>query len=247
MRNFSQRRGIFRGVSSLTIDDPLAGSPWSAPDTVAGFSRSAANADLLAYAEEQSASRPLRVLDIGCGAGRNAVPLALMQCQVTGLDLSWPMLAAAAERGAPGLRLICAPMDALPVRSRAYDLVIAHGIWNLARSGREFRAAVAEAARVAAPHAALFVFTFSRTTIDPGAIPVDGETFVFTEFSGSPQVFLTREQLIDELARVGFTPDPAFPIRELNVPPPGAMRGHAPVIWQGAFRFTKGSTCHTEP
>jgi hypothetical protein len=45
--------------------------------------------------------------------------------------------------------------------------VVAHGIWNLARTTTEFRRAIAEAARVARPGACLFVFTFSRTTLAP--------------------------------------------------------------------------------
>ena len=40
-------------------------------------------------------------------------------------------------------------MDAIPARDRAFELIVAHGIWNLARSSAEFRRAVAEAARVA--------------------------------------------------------------------------------------------------
>jgi len=153
-------------------------------------------------------------LDIGCGAGRNAVPLARAGFRVNGTDLSWPMIQAAASRDAAGcLRLALAPMDALPILDRSADLIIAHGIWNLARSGAEFRRAVHEAARVAAPHARLFVFTFSRQTLPPDSHPVDGETFVFTRFSGEPQVFLTKEQLIDELRQARFDPDPELPLR----------------------------------
>ena len=140
---------------------------------------------------------------------------------VIGTDLSWPMLCAAAERGAGvDLRLVLAPMDALPVCSGTVDLVIAHGIWNLARSGLEFRRAIAEAARVATAEAALFVFTFSRRTLPSNATPVAGESFVFTQFSGSPQVFLTEDQLFEELHAAGFVPDPALPLRELNLPRP---------------------------
>jgi len=56
--------------------DPLAGSAWSTPGTVAGFVASPPNATLLHYAEAWSA-RPSRLaLDIGCGAARNLLPLA---------------------------------------------------------------------------------------------------------------------------------------------------------------------------
>jgi SAM-dependent methyltransferase len=220
--------------------DPLAGSAWSAPGTVAGFSKSAPNRVLMAYAERQRHRARTRVLDIGCGAGRNAVPLAQSGMPVIGTDLSWPMLGTASERGA-GLdpRLVLAPMDALPVRSGTVDLIVAHGIWNLARTGLEFRQAVAEAARVGTAGAALFVFTFSRRTLPPAATPVADESFVFTQFSGSPQVFLTEDQLIEELGTAGFVPDPALPLRELNVPAPGIVRSAGtPVIYEAGFRLS---------
>src|SRR3954469_1661276 len=52
---------------------------------------------LMAFAEEElKRSNGGRVLDIGCGAGRNALPLARLGWNVVGTDLSWPMLCAAA-------------------------------------------------------------------------------------------------------------------------------------------------------
>jgi SAM-dependent methyltransferase len=220
--------------------DPLAGSAWSAPGTVAGFSTSAPNPVLMTYASRQRRRSTMRVLDIGCGAGRNAVPLAASGLLVIGTDLSWPMLCAAADRGAgTNLRLVLAPMDVLPVGTGTVDLVIAHGIWNLARSGLEFRRAVAEAARVASPGASLFVFTFSRRTLPPSVAPVAGESFIFTEFSGSPPVFLTEYQLVEQLGAAGFVPDPALPLRELNVPAPGEIRSAGtPVIYEAGFRMS---------
>lgn len=216
---------------------------WDAPATVESFVRSPANHMLLHYAARlRRDDRPLRVLDIGCGAGRNAVPLARAGFVTTGTDLSQPMLKAAAGRDAAGgLNLLLAAMDALPVRDQSSDLIIAHGIWNLARSGVELRRAIAEAARVAAPHARLFVFTFSRRTLRPDARPVSGETFVFTDFANTPQTFLTREQLIDELAAAGFIADSELPLRELNVLPEGQVRlSGPPVIFEGGFRFNGG-------
>jgi SAM-dependent methyltransferase len=214
---------------------------WEAPETVEGFVRSPPNHVLLGYAARVPV-RPggVRVLDIGCGAGRNAVPLARAGFAVTGTDRSWSMLRAAASRDAAGrLHLALATMDALPLRARSQDLIVAHGIWNLARSGAEFRRAIAEAARVAAPQARLFVFTFSRRTLAADDQPIRGETFVYTGFGDAAHVFLTRDQLIDELAAAGFVPDPQLTVQELNVPPPGQIRfGGPPVIYEGGFQFT---------
>ncbi len=155
--------------------------------------------------------------------------------------MSLPMLDAAAQRArdtsmAARLCVVLAPMDRLPVRDACCDLIVAHGIWNLATSGDEFRRAVREAARVAAAGAGLFVFTFSRNTFGPEARPVAGESFVFTEFSGEPQCFLTDAQLVAELAAAGFTPDPALPLREFNRPPGGLRVAGPPAIYQAAFR-----------
>ena len=219
-------------------------SPWSRPETVAGFVQSPPNDRLMGFADwARRASTAGRALDIGCGAARNGVPLAARGWHVVGLDSSQPMLLAAASRardeGVAGrLDLVEARMDALPVAGRSFDLIVAHGIWNLARSGAEFRVAVREAARAAAPGAALFVFTFSRHTIPEQAKPLAGETFVFTEFAGEPQCFLTEEQLVEELGLAGFVPVPEWPVREHNRRAPGAVvAGGPPVIYEAGFAY----------
>ncbi len=223
----------------MTVVSPP--SPWNAPEMVAGFAQSAPNEVLVRFAgHERPIGRRAVAIDIGCGAARNAVPLARLGWEVIGTDLSWPMLEAGLRRAAaeaPGSRvlLLQAPMEALPVADGSADLVIAHGIWNLAESSAQFRRAVAEAARVARPGAALFVFTFSRHTLAADAAPVDGEPFVFTQFANRPQVFLTAAQLVDELAAAGFDAEPAVPLTEYNQPG-GLVRPTGPVIYEAAFR-----------
>src|SRR5688500_7860424 len=188
----------------------MSDSPWSQPSTVAGFVRSPPNESLLRVAAREWRAAA-RLLDIGCGAGRNAVPLADSGWDVVGTDLYFPMLTAAAARVADAglasrVRLLRASMDHLPLASETFDFIVAHGIWNLARSGAEFRQAVREASRVARPGCALFLFTFSRGTLAGTAEPLPGESFAFRQFSGQAQCFLTEEQIVSELAAHGFEP-----------------------------------------
>lgn len=215
---------------------------WSRAETVEGFARGTANGVLLQWMDRERSRRAVRrVLDIGCGAARNAVPLARAGIEVVGVDTAMPMLTAALARGiaegaATPLRLARANMDALPLPDRSVDAVIAHGVWNLAGSGEQFRRAVREAARVARPDAGLFLFTFSRHTLSPAATPVPGETFVFTQFSGEPQCFLTEAEVLAELAAGGFVRDPDGPLTEYNRPAGPAQMATGPVIYEGTFR-----------
>ncbi|MFN7918400.1 MAG: class I SAM-dependent methyltransferase [Vicinamibacterales bacterium] len=222
--------------------DPLAGTPWSSPRTVEGFVKGEPNKRLLAYAAQVQAAGGRVALDIGCGAGRNTVPLADLGWRMLGTDLSWAMLEAAQTRASTGdqrraLLLVHAPMEALPVRSASVDLVIAHGIWNLATSDTQFRTAVAEAARVVRPGGSLFLFTFSRRTLPPEASPLSGQALTFTQFSGTPQIFLTEAQLRAELGRAGFQPDETLPLVEHNAPAGRTVvvAGGGPVIYEVGF------------
>lgn len=227
------------------MTDPLAGTPWSSPSTVAGFVQSAPNDALLHVAARERVrhSEGAVAVDLGCGAGRNTFPIAALGWHVVGLDLSQAMLTAAQARqpheaASAHVQLLLASMDGLPLADACADLVVAHGIWNLARSAVEFRAAVRDAARIARPGAALFVFTFSRTTLADDAEPVAGEPFVYTQFSGQPQCFLTAPELLAEMQQVGFVPHPDYaPLRELNRPVAGALLSRAaPVIYEAIFR-----------
>jgi len=65
---------------------------------------------------------------------------------------------------------------------------------------------------------------------------VPGESFVFTQFSGQPQCFMTADQLVAELLAAGFAPDTSHQLRELSRPHEGLRTYGAPVIHEGVFR-----------
>ena len=216
---------------------------WARPDTVRGFVQASPNHTLLRFATEERRRRPAteRALDIGCGAARNAGPLAAAGWNVYGVDTSWPMLVAAAGRELPSgvggrFHVAQASMTDLPFPSGVFDLVIAHGVWNLATRDDALRQAIREAARVSRDDGALFVFTFSRGTLSQDAQPTTGQSYVYDQFSGEPQIFLTTDQLIDELRAAGYEPDSAVPLTELNRPGPATLATTGPVIHEGAFR-----------
>lgn len=216
---------------------------WTDRQTVAGFTSGGPNEVLIAFARRfRDVSPQPWCLDIGAGAARNSIPLASLGFHVVAADLSAPMIEAAQARlsAAPGpadVDLVLAPMQPLPFADRVFDLIVAHGIWNLARTSAEFRSAVAEAARVARPGAGLFLFTFSRRTLPPDAQPDAGEAFVYSSWNGEPQCFLTEAQVFEELERAGFVRDSPAPLTEYNAPRPGDVRvgGGPPVIYEGTF------------
>lgn len=215
---------------------------WDRPETVAGFSTAPPNQVLMAWVRQRSRGLPLAILDIGCGAGRNAVPLALAGHRVTGIDLSLPMLEAARQRAArEGVGELCTflegTMEKLPVPAASFDVVVAHGVWNLAGSDLQLVAAMAEAARAARTGAGLFVFTFSRNTLAGDLPPLPGQRQIYSQFSGTPQAFVTEEELEGLLASAGFERELLAPLTEYNRK--GALSAgtaaRQPVIWEGTW------------
>lgn len=219
----------------------VVSSRWTAEQTVNAFVGGTPNQVLMSHAQRWLDTAPGgRVLDLGCGAARNAAPLAELGFRVTGIDLSEPMLRAAAvvaaRSGAPErLDFVHCGMTPLPFEDNTFDAVIAHGIWNLATTDDRLRAAIGEAARVAKSGAPLFVFTFSRNTLPADVSPVAGERFIFTQFAGEPQCFLTRDQLESELRNGGWERRPDGHLVEYNAPRPGGLRSGGPVLYEGVF------------
>jgi SAM-dependent methyltransferase len=88
-----------------------------------------------------------RTLDLGCGEGRLARDLAALGHDVTGVDTSSTMLAAARE-AAPGMELHLADAAELPFADGSFGLVVA---FMSLQDVDDLGGAIREAARVLAP------------------------------------------------------------------------------------------------
>jgi ubiquinone/menaquinone biosynthesis C-methylase UbiE len=119
----------------------------------------------------------MRLLELGIGTGRIAIPLLARGADVTGVDIAPRMLARlranlearrAAEPGRPWgrLELVTADMTALPFPDAGFDAVVAVHVFHLVS---EWLAALDEALRVLRPGGALLLGQDRRpgTTVSP--------------------------------------------------------------------------------
>lgn len=158
----------------------------------------------------------VRVLDLGCAAGRNAVLLAEKGFDVAALDASSAMAAKTRERVAAILgareanrRVRIGRMDDLSFAPDAsFDLVVALGLYHCAHSRAEWNRALAETARVLKRGGRLLVSVFTPETdlTGRGIAPVPGEPGVYEGFESGRSVLMDARTLDAELARFGLTP-----------------------------------------
>jgi SAM-dependent methyltransferase len=86
-----------------------------------------------------------RLLDLGAGTGRIGIPFVAAGDDYVGVDLSFGMLGAFAQRGGPAPRLVQADGQHLPFRDATFDAVMLIQVFGGMRGWRRL---VAEARRV---------------------------------------------------------------------------------------------------
>jgi len=126
----------------------------------AGYGERYWNVDMTPLLSEFAATLPpdnLRVLDAGCGPGRDLTQMVQSGLDAHGLDLSGGMLQVA-HRTAPGANLIQGDLRCLPFESRSFG-----GVWSIAAflhlAPNDMARAVDEVARVLVKGGAAFIST----------------------------------------------------------------------------------------
>ena len=142
----------------------------------------------------------MRVLDAGCGYGRNLVYLLRAGCEVFALDEDAAgvehvrQLSDSLETGLPAANFQVGRIEAMPFPDGFADVVISNSVLHFARDARHFRAMVAELWRVLRPGGLLFCRLGSRIGMDFDEV----RPGIFVVGDGS-EWFLVDERMLLEL------------------------------------------------
>jgi SAM-dependent methyltransferase len=142
----------------------------------------------------------MRVLDAGCGYGRNLVHLLREGCEVFALDASAQavehvrQLSASLTTGLPDGNFQVGLIERMPFPDALADVVLCSSVLHFARDIEHFRAMVAELWRVLRPGGMLFCRLGSRIGMDFERVQED----IYIVGDGS-QWFLVDEDMLLEL------------------------------------------------
>lgn len=146
-----------------------------------------------------------RLLDIGCGAGLIANPLASAGYEVFGVDQSAPSLETARRRASPGSKVHYAEGNAYKLNfpDQSFDSVmLLDFLEHVEEPGRALR----EAIRVLKPNGVLLFYTFNRTFI-AGLLAVKAVEFIARDCPKNfhlLRMFIKPKELEDMLAKDEF-------------------------------------------
>lgn len=189
---------------------------WDSSENVERFAAREPDTRLSELIREYPDPATVRVLDLGCAGGRNAVFLAERGFDVIALDASPAMVAKTRERlrpivgGAEAERRVReGRMDDLSwAKDASFRLVVALGLYHCAQSRAEWDRALSETGRVLEPGGKLLVSVFTPETdlSGRGTRRVPGEPDLYEGFDSGRHFLVDAAKLDAELARFGLQP-----------------------------------------
>lgn len=143
-----------------------------------------------------------RLLDLGCGGGRNSELAARSGYDVYGCDYSEGMVDITrlrmGSKYGPEVkdRFIKASMLKLPYEDNSFDVVIANGVYHNAYTLQDFKRALKETKRVLKPDGLLLLNVFNSDNVDAKTVrPAKSENVYLTK-EGLRMVLLKSEEIL---------------------------------------------------
>ncbi len=147
----------------------------------------------------------MRVVDAGCGYGRNLVWLLREGCEVWALDANAEgvehvrALAAALGTGLPAGNFQVGMIERMPFAEGMADAVLCNSVLHFARDEEQFRAMLGELVRVARPGGLIFCRLGSRIGMEFERLPGG----LFRVGDGSEWFLVDEEMLLDLTDEMG--------------------------------------------
>jgi SAM-dependent methyltransferase len=139
-------------------------------------------------------TRGMRILDAGCGYGRNLVYLMKAGYEAHGVDLDPDAVAAMLRKG-PNFHV--AAVDNMPFADAFADVVISNTVLHFARDDAHFQAMLREMWRVLKPGGMLFCRLGSSIGMERQIVQVQGRRYHSPDGS---ERYLVNEALLDQAA-----------------------------------------------
>ncbi len=197
-------------MASQAGDTPF----WESPEAVERFTNRDPDVRLLGLLDEYVEPGRVRILDLGCAAGRNTVVLAERGFDVLAVDSSVAMVERTRQRVGAILggsdaerRVLVGSMDELSFLSDgSVNMVVALGVLHQAGSRIQWLRAVTEIARVLRDGGLFLCAVWSPRTRPDGRPleEVPDEEDVYLGFHSGRHFLLEADDLDSELARHGF-------------------------------------------
>jgi SAM-dependent methyltransferase len=148
-----------------------------------------------------------RVLDAGCGSGRNAYYLLTQAVDVYGVDSNPSAVAGLREtageqgRTADDKHFRVEPLEALTFESGMFDVVVCSAVLHFARDDRHFEAMVHELWRVLRPGGLFFARLASSIGMESQVRRLNGRRFALPD--GSERYLVDEQQLMSLMTKLG--------------------------------------------
>jgi len=174
---------------------------WNRKKRINNFANEKPSEHLVKFFSKISNLKSKKILDIGCGAGRNTEMLSGFGSDVYACDTHKAMVEFTKKRVAKfgkdkTKKIIIASMSSLPYRDRTFDFVVSNGVFHNACSFEELLIAVRESARVLKKHGKLALNIFSSKVIDSKIKKLKTKKFAYVTSSGLPMILVSKKDLI---------------------------------------------------
>lgn len=174
----------------------------------------------------------IKVLDLGCGGGRNTEMLYEMGYDLSACDLHKSMVEAT-KRRITALNqnnrmpeIIQANIIELPFDDNTFDVILANGVFHNVSSLDELLKAIGEASRLLKENGTLCINIFTNAKV-ANDLTKDSEPYLYRTKEGLDLLLLSTIEIVDFLQQVGLYKQSEYVEyeRELNVGIRSILRG----------------------